>query len=356
MTSLTALDYAAPARPSTRPVAHWLLVVAGMVFAMAVIGAITRLTESGLSITEWQPLVGAIPPLSDAEWQRVFDLYRATPEYRIHNSGMDLAAFKGIFFWEWFHRLWGRLIGVAFAAPFLWFLVRGRIPRDLTVPLAGLFLLGALQGGIGWFMVMSGLVDRPDVSHYRLALHLGVAFVIYALLVRTALRLLDPLPLAGWRPDAEGLRRHAGWALALVSVTVVWGAFVAGTDAGFAYNTFPRMGDHWVPPEMGTLDPWWLNPFENTAAIQFVHRWLAIATALVVVALWIRVRAARLPGTATGVADGMAALILVQVGLGVATLLTVVWIPVAAAHQAGALLVITALVWLRHALRPIGRR
>lgn len=330
--------------------------MAALVFAMAVIGAITRLTESGLSMVEWKPLIGVLPPLSDAEWMRVFDLYRDTPEYRVFNRGMDLDGFKVIFFWEWLHRLWGHLIGAAFLLPFLWFLARGRIPRGMTPALVGLFLLGALQGAIGWFMVMSGLVDRPEVSHYRLALHLSTAILIFALLIRTALRLLDPLPLAGWRPDSAGLRRHSGWALALVSLTVVWGAFVAGTDAGFAYNTFPTMEGRWIPPEMGTLSPWWLNPFENTAAIQFVHRWLAIATALVVLALWLRIRAARLPGHAPRIASLLALAIVLQVGLGIATLLSVVWTPLAAAHQAGALLVVAALVTLRHALRPVPRR
>lgn len=355
--ALTSLAYTAdlPARPSARPIAHWLLFCAGMVFAMAVIGAITRLTESGLSMVEWKPLIGVLPPMTAAEWERVFALYRETPEYRIMNSGMSLDAFKTIFFWEWFHRLWGHLIGAAFLFPFLWFWVRGRIPRSLMPKLVGLFLLGGLQGVIGWFMVLSGLADAPDVSHYRLALHLGTALVIYALLVAVALGLLDPAPLAGWRPEAVRLRRHAGWALGLVAVTVVWGAFVAGINAGFAYNSFPLMNGHWIPPEVATLTPWWLNAFENTAAVQFIHRVLAIGTGVVVLALWARVRAARLPGNATGVADGLAVAILVQIALGVTTLLTVVWIPVAAAHQAGALVVITMLVWLRHTLKPIGR-
>ncbi|HYG91737.1 MAG TPA: COX15/CtaA family protein [Azospirillum sp.] len=356
MTTLT--DIAAPGADvrtasTPRPIAVWLLVCAGMVFAMAVIGAVTRLTESGLSMVEWKPLIGILPPLSEAEWNRVFDLYRQTPEFRVYNAWMDLEGFKRIFFWEWFHRLWGQLIGFVFLLPFLWFVVRRRIPRALAPRLFGLFLLGGLQGVIGWFMVKSGLVDQPHVSHYRLALHLGTAILIYGALLRVALGILAPAPLAGWRPDAIGLRRHARWALGLVAVTIVWGAFVAGIRAGFAYNTFPLMAGHWVPPEIGNLTPWWINAFENTAAVQFLHRVLALTTGAVVLVLAWRVRVAELPGRAGMAAGLLAAMILVQIGLGIATLLTVVAIPLAAAHQAGALMVVGLLVWLLHELKPV---
>lgn len=339
-------------RPSTRPVAVWLYVCCGMIVAMAVIGAITRLTESGLSMAEWKPLIGILPPLSEGEWQRVFALYQTTPEFRIHNSTMDLDGFRRIFWWEWFHRLWGQVIGFAFLLPFLVFLAQGRLAAPLALRLGGLFLLGGLQGVIGWYMVMSGLVDRPEVSHYRLALHLGMAVVIYALTLRVALGVGDPLPLSGWHPQAPALRRHARWALAAVGLTIVWGAFVAGLDAGLAYNTFPTMAGHWIPPEVATLTPWWLNPLENTAAVQLIHRVLALVSAVAVVALAVRVWMARVPGRATGqVALALGVAVLAQVGLGIATLLSVVWIPVAAAHQAGALAVVGLLVALLHRLR-----
>ena len=352
MTAITATDdVRAPA--STRPIGYWLLVCCAMVLAVAVIGAITRLTESGLSMVEWKPLIGILPPLSEAEWNRVFDLYKATPEYRVFNSAMGLEAFKNIFWWEWFHRLWGQLIGFVFLIPFLRFWVQGRIPKDLWPKLAGLFLLGGLQGVIGWYMVKSGLVDRPEVSHYRLALHLGTAILIYGLLLRTALGVLDPLPLAGWATESHRLRKHARWALALVGATIVWGAFVAGTDAGMAYNTFPLMNGHVIPPEVGNLSPWWINPLENTAAIQLTHRALAMLTGLTVLALAWRVWRTELPGRATRVALLTAVLVLVQIGMGIAALLTVVWIPIAAAHQAGAILVVTGLVWLLHEMRPV---
>lgn len=341
------------ATPATRPIAMWLLVCAGMVFAMAVIGAVTRLTESGLSMVEWKPLIGILPPLSEAEWNRVFDLYRQTPEFRVYNAWMDLEGFKQIFFWEWFHRLWGQLIGFVFLIPFLWFLARRRVPWELAPRLAALFLLGGLQGGIGWFMVLSGLVDQPHVSHYRLALHLVMAILIYGALLQVALGILEPAPAAGRRPDAAPLRRHARWALGLTATTIVWGAFVAGIRAGYAYNTFPLMAGHWVPPEVWNLSPWWINAFENTAAVQFLHRVLALGTGAVVLALAWRTWRADLPGRAGRAAGLLAVMIAVQIALGIATLLSVVAIPLAAAHQGGALVVVGLLVWLLHELKPV---
>ena len=333
------LSPAAARTDSDRAIGWWLLACAAMVFAMAVIGAITRLTGSGLSMVEWRPLIGALPPLNEAEWQRVFDLYRATPEYQKINAGMGLDAFKEIFFWEWFHRLWGRTIGLVFAVPFFWFWLTGRIARPLLPRLIGFLVLGGLQGLLGWFMVKSGLVDRPSVSHYRLAAHLGLAVLIYALLVWQAWELLvRPAPVA-----AAGLRRHMLAATALVAVTMLWGAFVAGLDAGLAYNSFPLMDGRLLPPEAFSLVPLWSNPFDNTALVQFHHRWLAIATAVAVLALWLRARSAPRPlGRAAGLAAGIA---VAQVALGIATLLLEVPVALGAAHQAGALILLTALLW-----------
>ncbi len=336
---------------STRAIAWWLLACAAMVFAMAVIGAITRLTGSGLSMVEWRPLIGALPPLNEAEWQRVFDLYRATPEYQKVNAGMGLDAFKQIFFWEWFHRLWGRSIGLVFALPFLWFWLSGRIARPLLPRLVGLLLLGGAQGLLGWFMVKSGLVDRPSVSHYRLAAHLGLAVLIYGLLVWQAWTLLSSaLPVS-----PSGLRRHSRIAVALAAITMLWGALVAGLDAGLAYNSFPLMDGRLLPPEAWSLIPAWSNPLDNTALVQFIHRWLAIATGIVVVALWVRARAARPALRATtGIAAGIAAAIVVaQVALGIATLLLKVPVALGAAHQAGALILLTTLLWCMFRTRRI---
>jgi heme a synthase len=336
-------DKAIRARPW---VAVWLLATAAMVAAMVVIGGITRLTESGLSIVEWQPMMGWIPPLSEAEWQRVFGLYKLTPEYRLHNAWMGLADFKTIFFWEYLHRVWGRLIGVAFALPFVAFLATGRIERAMAPRLATLFVLGAIQGGIGWWMVTSGLADEPRVSPYRLAVHLSMAFLILGLLVWAALELLerrsDPTPVA--------VRRGATLVLGLIALTVVAGAFVAGTDAGYAYNTFPLMDGHLVPEGYWSAELGIASLFEWVPTVQFNHRWLAVATAVVTLAFthWAMHRApqaARLPLRLVTVA------IVVQVGLGIATLLLVVPVWLGALHQAGAVALFTVAVWVRFSLR-----
>ncbi|WP_328703046.1 COX15/CtaA family protein [Arenibaculum pallidiluteum] len=354
MTSLTHTPAAAAAHRAGTPraIAVWLLVCAAMVFAMAVIGAVTRLTESGLSMVEWRPLIGILPPLSEAEWQRVFELYKQFPEYRLRNAGMTIEQFRGIFFWEWFHRLWGQLIGFVFLLPFLWFWLTRRIPKGLMPRLAGLFVLGGFQGLVGWFMVLSGLVDRPSVSHYRLAMHLSMAFLIYVLLLRVALDLLDPASGGHRAAPAGSLRRHARAASAAVAVTVVWGAFTAGLDAGLVYPTWPLMGGRLVPAEAWDLAPTWSNLFENHATVQFAHRWLAAAAALAVLALGWRAWSAQgmtARGRALGVALGLAAL--GQVTLGIGTLHSGVAVGIAAAHQAGALVVISLLAWFLHEIR-----
>lgn len=349
-TAVTTLAYSgtdARGASDARLIAFWLLACAALVFGMAVIGAITRLTGSGLSITEWQPLMGTLPPLNEAEWQRVFALYQQTPEYLHKNSAMDLAGFKQIFFWEWFHRLWGRLIGVAFALPLLWFWLSGRLARAngdgrLGVKLLGLLLLGGMQGLLGWYMVMSGLVDQPSVSHYRLAAHLGLACLIYVLMLWLAADLLWPRRAAAALPKAarDGMRRHGWTALALVSVTMVWGAFVAGLDAGYAYNTFPLMDGRLLAPGAGALSPAWLNAFDNTALVQFIHRWLAVVTAGVVLALAVRGLQAAVPGRFRVLAAALGAMVVVQVVLGVTTLVLAVPVALGTAHQAGALMVL----------------
>ncbi len=360
---MTSTVYAAPGTAARRnanvAVAVWLLGCAGMVVAMTIIGAITRLTESGLSMVEWRPLIGTIPPLSEAEWLRVFDLYRETPEYRLRNAGMSLDAFKEIFFWEWFHRLWGRLIGLVFALPLAWFWLSGRLSAVTGVPhlkrrLLVLLLLGAAQGVMGWYMVESGLVDRPSVSQYRLAAHLGLALLIYGICLWLGLALLRggagrdgavPAPAAGW------------WALGALSVAIAWGAFVAGLDAGVGFNTWPLMDGDILPQEAFIAEPpfvagsaavpAWSLPLENRVMVQFAHRWIAIAAAGVV--LWAAWQAARQdPRPAVRwLAAGLSASVCLQVVLGIVALLAVVPILWAALHQAGAVLVLSLLLWLQ---------
>ena len=333
-----------------RSVAVWLLACCALVFAMVVVGGVTRLTHSGLSIVEWQPIVGAVPPLTTGQWEETFAKYRETPQYHQVNKGMSLAEFKGIFWWEYIHRLLGRLIGVAFIVPLAWFAMRGRIERGRLPQLAGIFVLGGLQGALGWYMVKSGLVDDPRVSQYRLAAHLGLAFLIYACMLWLALNLLYPRREPR-NAHTAALRRSAFALTALIFLMVLIGGLVAGIRAGFAYNTFPLMNGHFVPPEIFMIEPLYLNFFNNMATVQFEHRALAWLLALAVPWFWLRLHRSSVSPRARTAANGLLALFALQIALGIATLLLVVPLPLAAAHQAGALLTFTAALVVTHALR-----
>ena len=322
-----------------------------MVFAMVVVGGVTRLTHSGLSITEWQPIVGTIPPLNDAQWDEAFAKYRATPEFRQSNPDMTLAGFKGIFWWEYFHRLLGRLVGLVFLVPFLYFLARRRIDAPLGWKLAAIFVLGGLQGAMGWYMVKSGLVNEPRVASLRLAAHLGLAFLLYGLMFYTALSLLSPLRVA----SSDEARRRAGFLVGLVFVMVMSGALVAAIKAGYAYNTWPLMEGRAIPPEILLLDPWWENFQHNMATVQFVHRTLAFVVFLTVLIVWSRVRHEPPNPRARRWSHALLLMALVQVSLGIATLLLRVPLPLAAMHQAGAVLLYTCALGVRHGLREAPR-
>ncbi len=336
---------------SDRAIAAWLLACCALVFAMVVVGGVTRLTHSGLSIVEWQPIVGTLPPLDEAQWLATFEKYKLTPEYKLVNSGMSLDEFKGIFWWEYYHRLLGRLIGFAFLLPFLWFLLRRRIPEGYGLPLAGIFLLGGLQGAMGWYMVKSGLVEDPRVSQFRLTAHLGLAFVIFGAMQWVAMSLLFPGRVGEPGERARSARRWAGWLAVLVFAMVLTGGFVAGIRAGFAYNTFPLMNGSLVPPEIMMIEPWWRNFFWNMATVQFDHRLGAWLLALLVPVLWWKVLRADVPARARVGAHLLLAMLAIQVTLGIATLLLVVPLPLAAAHQAGAVLLFASALNLVHALR-----
>lgn len=332
---------------STRPVGIWLLTVCGMLLVMIALGGATRLTGSGLSIMEWAPLSGALPPLDEAEWRRLYALYQHIPQYALVNEGFGLAGFKHIFWLEWVHRLWGRLIGVVFAVPLAVFAWRGLVTRRLLGRLALLFVLGGLQGAVGWFMVASGFApDSTAVSPYRLVVHLVLALVLYSAVLWTA---LDMLGLdRGW--SLPGLRRWTALAAGLVALTIVAGGFVAGLKAGLAYNTFPLMDGALPPPGYGMLAPWWRNLTENVAAVQFDHRVLATVTAIAgLAAAWGGWRWAHGPARTALAALGAA--VLVQYALGVATLLTVVQPVLATLHQAVAVLVLSAALAALHAQR-----
>lgn len=350
------LPQAAPAAPagSDRPIAVWLLACCAMILLMVVLGGITRLTESGLSITEWQPVTGILPPIGEAQWAAEFERYRAIPQYRAIHPDMTLAQFKWIFFWEYLHRLWGRLIGVVFAVPFLWFLATGRVGRRLAPKLAGIFVLGALQGALGWYMVESGLSARIEVSQYRLAAHLAAAVVIYGAMLWVALDLLWPRA-APIRDDRQRrLARGMSLVIGFLFVTVAAGGFVAGLRAGMIYNTFPLMGGALAPGEYAALAPFWRNWFENPAAAQFDHRLLAEGSWLLIAGLWLWSLRIGLAARARAAMNALAAMASLQLALGIATLVLVVPLAVAVLHQTGAILLVTAALVARHALRREG--
>jgi cytochrome c oxidase assembly protein subunit 15 len=325
---------------SRAPVRNWLIVVASMIFFMIVLGALTRLTESGLSMVEWRPVTGWLPPLGDAAWQSELQKYLSSPQGRLVNRDFTIGQFQQIYCLEYLHRLWGRLIGVAFALPLAWFWFTGRLPGWLKPRLIALLVLGGLQGALGWAMVASGLVDRPSVSQYRLAAHLLLAVAIYAYSVGLILELGDQTVR---REDARTARK-ATWLIGLVLVVMTFGALMAGLRAGSAHATFPTMSGYWIPPGLFDLVPWWINPFENGTTIQFIHRWLAKLLVLGVLALLIRARRPEVWAAA--------AIALAQLGLGIATILSGVNIALATMHQAGAVLLLTALIVVRQRARP----
>lgn len=321
-----------------RPVRIWLYLMALLVLAMVVVGGATRLTESGLSITEWKPISGVIPPLSAADWQAEFDAYKQIPQ-GVQNAWMGIEDFKSIFWWEWAHRFLGRLIGFAFAIPFLVFLVQRRFSWSLAAPLAGLFVLGGFQGFLGWWMVSSGLSQLTSVSQYRLAAHLFAASLLFLALLWVARR-LRPLPTGQVTP--AGL--PVVLLLVLVELQIVAGAFVAGLDAGMGYNTWPLMDGALIPSGLGAIEPFWKNLFENALTVQFNHRMIAYAVAVfAVVLLWRQWRRGGFAGV-HGWVPRIAALVLLQIVLGIATLLNAVPISLALGHQAMAFMLAGSIV------------
>lgn len=338
----TFAQTAAQATHSQRPlaIANWLLAVAALVFLMVVVGGITRLTESGLSITEWNPIRGAIPPLTQEQWQQAFDLYKATPEYREINgpAGMDLAQYKFIFFWEWIHRLLGRLIGLAFALPLAWFAVKRAIPPGYGWRLLVLFLLGGSQGMLGWYMVMSGLVDRTDVSHFRLSAHLLLALFIMAALIWTALDLRQLARTGENRPSR--LTRSSLVTAAILFIQLLLGAWVAGLNAGYVSNTWPLMNDRLVPDGIDWTRGIGFALTHDPFLIHFLHRWWAwvVVAALVVFARKVKSidrRASKAIHAAFGT----------QILLGIATVMSGMNAILAVLHQAVGALVVASVAW-----------
>ncbi len=311
---------------------------------MVVIGGITRLTESGLSITEWKPITGALPPLSHADWMEAFDKYKQIPEYREINNGMSLSDFQFIFFWEWAHRLLGRVIGLAFALPLAWFAWKRAIPAGYGIRLFALLMLGGLQGAIGWWMVASGLSVRTDVSHYRLAVHLITALFVLAGLVWTALDLLTQA--ADTRARTAQLTGFAMVAALVLFVQLLFGAFVAGMDAGYVANTWPLMNDRFYPAGVQWLGSFWATLSDDPFLVHFIHRWWAFVAAAVLILL---ARRAKRAGS-RGASIALNASVGTQVLLGIATVMSGIALPLAVLHQAVGAIVVASTAWAAHAM------
>ncbi len=334
-----------------RGVIAWLWITCALLLAMIVVGGVTRLTGSGLSIVRWEPIIGALPPMSGADWERVFALYRESPQYLLVNQGMDLEGFKSIFWWEYFHRLLGRSIGLVVGVPLLAFWLTGRIDRRRALTLLGIFALGGLQGFVGWLMVKSGLINLPQVSHYKLTLHLGIGFLIFALVVWQTLSVTFGASRARYVGQLDPtLRRWCVAFLGLVSVTVLYGGLVAGLRAGHAFPTFPRMAGHWVPPGLLAAEPLWRNFLDSAITVHFVHRVLALLVTVAAVA--IAARAWRAPQE-FGLRRAAAIVVVVvgaQVALGIATVLLSVPVWAGALHQVNGALLVAATLNLMHVL------
>jgi len=332
-----------------KQVIAWLGMIIFLIFAMVIVGGITRLTHSGLSIVEWKPLMGAIPPISEEAWNETFDKYKQSPEYEL-NKSMTLSEFKFIFYWEYFHRLLGRLIGVIFLIPFLYFYIKKYFDRKLVLRLAIGFALGGLQGFMGWFMVKSGLVDNPHVSHYRLAAHLAIAFGIAAYLFWVALDIAN----AGKKPQVP--HKRFGFSVLITAgifLQIIFGAFTAGKKAGFGYNTFPKMDDMWIPDEVFLIEPWWLNFFETHAAIQFMHRLIAWILVFGVPVILIIIRKELTTKILTFSMNLLLIALGIQFLLGVLTILLIVSyeVSIPTIHQAGAFILFLISIYFNYSLR-----
>lgn len=341
-------------QPGDRAVGSWLLVICFMILGQFVIGAITRLTGSGLSIMEWKPIIGLIPPLNEAQWNHAFDLYKETMQYKHINSDMTLAGFQGIFWWEYIHRVWARLIGFVFLLPFLWFLAKGWIRKAWRGRLITMFVLGGLQGLMGWIMVASGFEDRTSVSQYRLVAHLLLALLIYGYILWSALDLLQPAPLGARETPARGLRRHGWIMLALIVLEIGLGGFVAGLHGGLIYNNFPMMGEHFIADDLFFQSPWWINFFENPGTAQFMHRLVAMIVALTIFAFAIRIAQGGLPDKLQFRGYYLVFGVLGQIALGISTLMLVVPVSLATIHQAGAIILFSLALYALHGLKRVG--
>jgi cytochrome c oxidase assembly protein subunit 15 len=340
-----------PVPPRDRRVGLWLLLVCFMIFGQVVIGGVTRLTGSGLSIMEWKPIMGLLPPLTQSDWQKSFELYQQTAQFKHINAGMDLAGFKDIFFWEYVHRVWARLIGFVFLIPFLWFLLKGQIRREWRGRLVFMFVLGGLQGLMGWIMVASGFEERTSVSQYRLVAHLDLALLIYGYIFWSALDLLQPSIISGAAPS--NLRRHGWLMLGLIALEITIGGFVAGLHGGLIYNDFPFMGGRLVPDDLLYQQPWWINFLERPGSAQFLHRVTALLVFLAVCNYVLRLSASALPPVLKSRGTYLILAVMAQIALGITTLMLVVPVDIAVSHQAGAIILFTLALFALHGLKRV---
>jgi len=322
-----------------------------LIFAMVMLGGATRLTHSGLSIVDWNPIMGVVPPLSLEEWESTFEKYKQFPEYQKVNKGMSLDEFKSIFWYEYGHRLLGRSIGMVFLLPFLFFLFARKIKPGLTPKLIVMFLLGGLQGVLGWYMVKSGLVDNPRVSQYRLTAHLGAAVLIYGYIFWVAFGLLSEKVFSATAAEVSRYRTMAILITVVIVLMILTGGFVAGTRAGFVFNTFPLMYDNFVPPGLFAMEPAYINLFENVATIQFNHRIIAYTLIALVLFFWFSIYKNAVTSRLRFTAHLLLAMLVIQVSLGISTLLLVVPVPLAVAHQGGALVLFTVSLAITYLLK-----
>jgi len=335
-----------------RQVAVWLFFVAAIIFFMIILGGVTRLTHSGLSMVDWNPIMGTIPPITDSDWNAVFSRYQEFPEYQKINQGMTLESFKSIFYFEYFHRVLGRLIGLLFLVPCLFFWFKGAIRRSMLPQMVAMFVLGGFQGLLGWYMVKSGLVKDPHVSQYRLTAHLISAVVIYSYILWVAFGLLKKPVTDAVEQPARKLYGYGVALAALVVFMIASGGFVAGTKAGFAYNTFPLMDGQFIPDGLYTLQPFWSNWFENITTIQFNHRMIAYLLVLIVPLFCFAVRRLGQTDNSRIAAHLLLAMLVIQVTLGVATVLLKVPVAIGASHQGGAVLLLSIIIFIVREIRP----
>ncbi len=332
-------------------IVFWLITGAVLVFSMVMIGGITRLTHSGLSMVEWNLIMGVIPPMNDIEWKETFGKYQKFPEYNLINKEFSLEEFKSIFWWEYIHRIMGRLIGLVFFLPFMFFVIKKWLAPPLVKKLIIMFLLGGFQGFLGWYMVKSGLAENPYVSHYRLAIHLITATVLFGYIIWVTLGFFRIGDVARMEVP-EKIKKLSLGLLALVLLQIIYGAFVAGLKAGFVFNTFPKMGEEWFPAAITTLVPFADNFIKGVAGVQFVHRYLAYMVAIFVLCIWLLARKQELDGIYQKGINAVFIVIIMQFALGVFTLIYSVPIFLAVLHQAMAMILLAAIVYWLSLLYP----